>query len=107
MSEVHLFVDEVKLTQAVYKHFSDENLQVVIHPYEKLQSFLSDQVRQNVYEFQMFQNSSVVYNIEYCVQIKEACFKLSEKSNILICESEIAHLSSCGTRRKWLIRFTH
>jgi hypothetical protein len=51
MSQVHLFIDEVKLTPAVYNHFSDENLQVVIHPYEKLQSFLNDQVRQNMYLF--------------------------------------------------------
>jgi hypothetical protein len=47
MDRVHLFVDEAKLTQSVYSHFSDEELQVTIHPYEKLQSFLTDEVREN------------------------------------------------------------
>jgi Xaa-Pro aminopeptidase len=49
MNEVHLFVDEVKVTPAVYNHFNEEDLQVTIHPYEKLQSFLTDQVEQNKY----------------------------------------------------------
>jgi hypothetical protein len=47
MDQVHLFVEEAKLTPAVYNHFSDEDLQVTIHPYEKLKSFLTDEVREN------------------------------------------------------------
>jgi hypothetical protein len=45
MDQVHLFINEAKVVPAVYSHFSDEGLQVTIHPYEKLRSFLADEVR--------------------------------------------------------------
>jgi hypothetical protein len=48
MAQVHLFVDEAKLTPAVYNHFSGEDLQVTVHPYEKLQPFLTDEVKQSI-----------------------------------------------------------
>lgn len=51
MDQVHLFIEEAKLTPAVYNHFSVENLNVTIHPYEKLQSFLTDEVREINIEF--------------------------------------------------------
>jgi Xaa-Pro aminopeptidase len=45
VDQVHLFIDEAKVVPAVYNHFSDEGLQVTIHPYEKINSFLKDEVR--------------------------------------------------------------
>lgn len=44
MDQVHLFVEEAKLTPAVYNHFNVENLQVTVHLYEKLQSFLTEEI---------------------------------------------------------------
>lgn len=43
-TEVHLFVDEAKVSLAVYNHFNEEDLQVTVHPYEKFQTFLMDQI---------------------------------------------------------------
>jgi hypothetical protein len=61
MDQVHLFVDEAKLTPAVHNHFSDEDLQVTIHPYEKLKSFLTDEVIQNKNYFIPFSVSRYIY----------------------------------------------
>lgn len=49
MDQVHLFIDEAKVMPAVYTHFNDEGIQVTIHPYEKIYSFLKDEVRWNRY----------------------------------------------------------
>lgn len=43
-AQVHLFVDEAKVSLAVYNHFNEEDIQVTIHPYEKFKTFLMDQV---------------------------------------------------------------
>ncbi|XP_063235388.1 xaa-Pro aminopeptidase ApepP [Bacillus rossius redtenbacheri] len=45
-SQVHLFVDESKISLAVRNHFNEEDLPVSIHPYDKVSSFLSEQVNQ-------------------------------------------------------------
>jgi len=45
MDQVHLFIDEAKVMPAVYTHFIDEGIQVTVHPYEKIHSFLKDEVR--------------------------------------------------------------
>ncbi|XP_065218401.1 xaa-Pro aminopeptidase 1 [Planococcus citri] len=40
-NDVHFFIDDKKYTSVVQQHFNDENLTVTLHPYEKVQSFLS------------------------------------------------------------------
>lgn len=44
MDQVHLFIDEAKVVPAVYNHFNDEGVQVTVHPYEKIHSFLKDEI---------------------------------------------------------------
>lgn len=41
-TDVHLFVDEKKLDESVPAHFQNENLTVIIQPYEKLHTFFND-----------------------------------------------------------------
>lgn len=41
---VHFFVEESKITGAVRDHFLQEGLSVTIHPYDKVYSFLTEQV---------------------------------------------------------------
>lgn len=43
-SSVHFFVDESKITVAVQDHFNQEDLAVIFHPYDKVYSFLTEQV---------------------------------------------------------------
>uniref|UniRef100_A0A1B6FBQ8 Xaa-Pro aminopeptidase 1 n=1 Tax=Cuerna arida TaxID=1464854 RepID=A0A1B6FBQ8_9HEMI len=44
MSEVHIFIDNVRVTPAVTSHFAAEKLQVTIHPYEEIFQFIEDLV---------------------------------------------------------------
>ncbi|KAJ9577057.1 hypothetical protein L9F63_006337 [Diploptera punctata] len=47
MDDVHLFIDEYKLNDKVYKQFKEEDLDVTVHPYERLRSFLVEQISEN------------------------------------------------------------
>ncbi|KAG8332678.1 Xaa-Pro aminopeptidase 1 [Homalodisca vitripennis] len=44
MSEVHIFIDNMRVTPAVTSHFATEKLQVTIHPYEEIFQFIEDLV---------------------------------------------------------------
>ncbi|XP_046997256.1 xaa-Pro aminopeptidase ApepP isoform X2 [Schistocerca americana] len=44
MHSVHLFMDECKLTPSVRQHFNQEDLCITIHPYEKIQDVLTEQI---------------------------------------------------------------
>ena len=44
MKQVHLFIDESKITAAVKNHFKSEELAIIIHPYEKIEAYLTDLV---------------------------------------------------------------
>ncbi|KAK6639078.1 hypothetical protein RUM43_007348 [Polyplax serrata] len=39
-TNVHLFIDMVKITPSVKAHFSSEGVDIVIHPYEQIQEFM-------------------------------------------------------------------
>ncbi|XKL59824.1 hypothetical protein PGB90_000840 [Kerria lacca] len=39
LKEIHLFIGDAKVTPVIQKHFESENLNVTIHPYEKIQSY--------------------------------------------------------------------
>lgn len=41
---VHFFVEESKITSAVRAHFSQEELAVTLHPYDKVYPFLTEQI---------------------------------------------------------------
>lgn len=43
-SSVHCFVEESKITGAVRDHFNQEDLAVTLHTYDKVYSFLTEQV---------------------------------------------------------------
>ncbi|XP_026292242.1 xaa-Pro aminopeptidase 1 [Frankliniella occidentalis] len=43
-NDVHLFADKSKLTSAVHDHFNQEGLPVTFHPYEKVYSFLTEEI---------------------------------------------------------------
>lgn len=43
-NSVHFFVEESKITGAVRDHFNQEELTVTFHPYDKVYSFLTEQV---------------------------------------------------------------
>ncbi|XP_071447927.1 xaa-Pro aminopeptidase 1 [Hetaerina americana] len=57
-SHVHLFIDEGKITHAVRSHFGDEGLQVTIHAYEKLHSFLTEHIAEQEGRIWIGNNSS-------------------------------------------------
>ncbi|XP_075222774.1 aminopeptidase P isoform X3 [Lycorma delicatula] len=42
--KLHFFIDESKLSPAVRNHFNEENLSITVHPYDKIQPFISEQV---------------------------------------------------------------
>lgn len=44
MQDVLVFIDDQKITPAVQTHFSTESLNVTLHPYEKVFSYLEDLV---------------------------------------------------------------
>nr|CAD7264995.1 unnamed protein product [Timema shepardi]CAD7575794.1 unnamed protein product [Timema californicum] len=43
-TQIHLFIDESKVTLAVRNHFNEEDLPVNIHPYNKIHSFITEQI---------------------------------------------------------------
>nr|CAD7391976.1 unnamed protein product [Timema cristinae] len=43
-TQVHLFIDESKVTLAVRNHFNEEDLPVNIHAYNKIHSFITEQI---------------------------------------------------------------
>lgn len=41
-TDVHLFIDDKKLNVNVHEHFKNENLSVIIQPYDILHTFFND-----------------------------------------------------------------
>lgn len=61
LTNVFLFIDESKLSSAVGNHFNEENIAVTVYPYDKIQSFISEQVSKIENDGKVWISSSCSY----------------------------------------------
>lgn len=66
-TDVHLFIDDTKLDKFVPEHFKNENLSVIIQPYDKLHAFFNDIVSVIGFNFCLILYIWMIMIKKYCV----------------------------------------
>lgn len=85
--DVHLFIDETKVTPVVKSHLKSEGLDVVIHPYEKIQGFLFDLVEKENGPIWIPHNSN--YSLVSMIPEKRRCTQVSPVALLKAIKNEV------------------
>lgn len=95
---MHLFIDESKISQAVKNHFEKEELEVLIHPYDKLESKLTDLVAKETGRFWLSHTSN--YYLHSLIPENRMIFTVSpvQLLKAIKNETEIQGMINCHIR---------
>lgn len=98
LSKVHLFIDSAKVTPNVKAHFSSEGLDIVTHPYEKIQEYLLDLVEKETGRIWIGHNSN--YSLVSLIPEKKRFTQISPVAPMKAVKNEVETQGTSGIYSK-------